>query len=180
MNKSEKIILLGKSGSGKDYLTRKLIEKGLKPCIKTTTRPMRINEIQNVSYNFIDDSKFESLLNDGRFLFHQTFLVTPTNKSPQKWYYGITKEEFNNSQVFIMTPGEISQIEESDRKKCFVVYLDIDRKVREQRLSFRNDQNDSIKRRLDADELDFLNFKDYDLKITDPEFTANEVYELMD
>jgi guanylate kinase len=180
LNKQEKVIILGSSGAGKDHLLRKLVEKGLKPCIKTTTRPMRINETQNVTYNFVDDSKFESLLTDSKFLCHQTFMVTPQNKEPQKWYYGITKEEFTSAQVFIMTPGELSQIEESDRKKCFVVYLDIDRKVREQRLSFRKDQNDSIKRRLDADELDFLNFKDYDLKITDPEFTANEVYELMD
>jgi len=27
---------------------------------------------------------------------------------------------------------------------------------------------------------DFKDFKDYDLKITDPEFTADDVYDLMD
>ena len=37
MIKSEKIILLGKSGSGKDFLMRKLVEKGLEPGIKWTT-----------------------------------------------------------------------------------------------------------------------------------------------
>ena len=44
----------------------------------------------------------------------------------------------------------------------------------------RQDKNDSIKRRLDADEIDFQDFKDYDLKITDPEFTADDVYSFMD
>ena len=66
------------------------------------------------------------------------------------------------------------------RKGCFVVYLDIDRDIRESRLLGRQDKNDSITRRLDADDIDFGSFKDYDLKITDPEFLADDVYDLMD
>jgi len=79
-----------------------------------------------------------------------------------------------------MTPGDLSQIDQETRKKCFVVYLDIDRKIREHRILKRNDNNDSVLRRLDADEIDFKDFRDYDLKITDPEFTATEVLNLMD
>ena len=66
------------------------------------------------------------------------------------------------------------------RKSCFVVYLDIDRNIRESRLLGRQDKNDSITRRLDADDVDFQDYKDYDLKITDPEFSADDVYDLMD
>ena len=40
-------------------------------------------------------------------------------------------------------------------------------------------KNDSIRRRLDADDVDFEYFTDYDLKITDPEFDADGVYDLM-
>jgi len=79
-----------------------------------------------------------------------------------------------------MTPDEFSNINPELRKVCFVVYLDIDRIIREYRLFKRRDMNDSITRRLDADEEDFKDFKDYDLKITDPEFTADDVYDLMD
>ena len=78
-----------------------------------------------------------------------------------------------------MTPGEISQIDEITRKGCFVVYLDIDRSIREKRIIKRNDNNDSVIRRLDADDLDFLGFKDYDLKITDPEFDVESIISLM-
>ena len=92
----------------------------------------------------------------------------------------IFKEDFNNSQAFIMTPGELNQIDPITRKKCFVVYLDIDRSVRENRILKRNDDNDSVIRRLDADEIDFQNFKDYDLKITDPEFESIDIINLMD
>lgn len=178
--KSEKLIILGKSGSGKDFLMRRLVEKGLKPGLKMTTRPQRKHEIQGVTYEFINESNFLEKINLNQFLCYQKFEVTPEEREPEVWYYGLSNEEFQNSQVFIMTPGEFSNINDETRKGCFVVYLDIDREIRESRLFRRQDKNDSIKRRLDADDVDFGQFTDYDLKITDPEFTAEDVYDLMD
>ena len=180
MDKSEKVILLGKSGSGKDYLMRKLVEKGLKTGLKMTTTPQRKFEKQGVTYNFVSDNQFTELIKENKFLVYQTFNVTPEGRDPETWHYGVTFEEFNESQVFIMTPGEFSNIDEDTRKKCFVVYLDIDRSIRESRLFRREDNNDSIKRRLDADDIDFQSYIDYDLRITDPDFTAEDVYDLMD
>ena len=179
-NKKEKLILLGKSGSGKDFLMRKLVEKKLRGCLKMTTRPNRKHEIQWVTYEFVADWTFKEKIDNDEFLVYQTFEVTPEGKDPETWYYGITKEEFEKSQVFIMTPGEFENITPEVRKGCFVVYLDIDRDTRESRILGRQDKNDSVTRRLDADEIDFQNFKDYDLRITDPEFTAEDVYDLMD
>lgn len=180
VNKKECCVIVGKSGSGKDFLLRKLVEKGLKPCLKWTTRPPRKFEQQGINYNFVTESKFTESINQNEFLCYQTFRVTPEGKSPETWYYGITQEEFNNSGVIIMTPGEFQNLTPEQRMGCFVVYLDIDRDVREKRLFKREDKNDSIKRRLDADEEDFLNFNDYDLRVRDPEFTAEDVYDLMD
>ena len=179
-SKREKLIILGKSGSGKDYLMRKLVEKGLKGCLKMTTRPQRKFEKQGITYNFVNDNQFTELIKENKFLAYQTFNVTPEGRNPETWYYGVTLEEFNESQVFIMTPGEFSNIDEDTRKKCFVVYLDIDRSVRESRLFKREDRNDSVIRRLESDDIDFQSYNDYDLKITDPEFTADDVYDLMD
>jgi guanylate kinase len=179
-SKKEKLILLGKSGSGKDFLMRKLVEKKLRGCLKMTTRPQRKHEIQWVTYEFVADWTFKEKIDNDEFLVYQTFEVTPEGKDPETWYYGITKEEFEKSQVFIMTPGEFENITPEVRKGCFVVYLDIDRDTRESRILGRQDKNDSVTRRLDADEIDFQNFKDYDLRITDPEFEAEDVYDLMD
>jgi len=179
-SKKEKLILLGKSGSGKDFLMRKLVEKKLRGCLKMTTRPQRKHEIQWVTYEFVADWTFKEKIDNDEFLVYQTFEVTPEGKDPETWYYGITKEEFEKSQVFIMTPGEFENITPEVRKGCFVVYLDIDRDIRESRILGRQDKNDSVTRRLDADEIDFQNFKDYDLRITDPEFEAEDVYDLMD
>lgn len=39
--KRKKIILMGMSASGKDTLRKMLIDKGLKPAVSYTTRPIR-------------------------------------------------------------------------------------------------------------------------------------------
>lgn len=179
MEKKEKICIIGGSGSGKDFLLRKLTEKGLNPCLKWTTRPKRQHETQNITYRFVNDLKFSESINENKFLTHQKFNVTPENSSPQTWYYGITKEDFDKSQVFIMTPGEFSELSQDIRKGLFVVYLDIDISIRESRLYKRGDKNDSISRRILADEKDLENFKDYDLKITDSQFDVDMIYDLM-
>lgn len=172
--KEEKIILVGKSGSGKDYLLRALVKKGLKYSPKFTTRPKRSREIDGVEYNFIDNSLFEEMKESGLIKVYQTFDI-----KGQTWHYGITEENFLNNQAFIMTPDEISQLDSKHRLGCFVVYLDIDYSVRLQRLTKRKDFNDSMERRLQADEIDFSNFSDYDLKITDPEFDTEIIIDLM-
>ena len=179
-SKKEKCVIIGPSGSGKDHLMRKLVERGLKGCLKWTTRPQRKHEKQGITYNFVSDNQFTESINENKFLAYQTFYVTPEGRQPETWHYGVTLEEFNESQVFIMTPGEFNNLTSELRKGCFVVYLDIDRRVRESRLLGRQDKNDSITRRLDADDIDFQEYKDYDLKITDPEFSSDDVYDLMD
>ena len=126
-SKTEKVVLLGKSGSGKDYLLRKLTEKGLKPGVKWTTRPPRKHEKQGITYNFVDWFTFQNSIVMDEFLCYQKFDVTPEGKEPETWYYGLTKEEFNQSQAFIMTPGEFEILTPELRKGCFIVYLDIDR-----------------------------------------------------
>ena len=171
LDKTEKLLICGHSGSGKDFLLRQLKEKGLKASIKVTTRPKRKNEFEGVNYYFKTLNQFESL----DLLVSQDFF----NDKGELWKYGILKEDFNNSQAFILTPGEVRQLTPEVRKNCFVVFLDIDRSIRESRISNRQDQNDSIKRRLDADEIDFKNFTDYDLKITDPEFDVDSILSLM-
>lgn len=177
--KNESLIIIGQSGSGKSYLLRKMVEKGLKAGLKTTTRPIRKFEKQGIDYDYINNDEFSELINENKMMVHQSFVVTPENLPPDIWYYGLTIEEFNNSQLFILTPKELSELTIEQRKECFVVYLNIDRDVREKRLYKRNDQNDSIKRRLDSDDIDFDVSIDYDLMINDPEFSADDIYDLM-
>ena len=66
-----KIILCGKSGSGKDHMRKKLESRGYIYGISYTTRPARACEINGKDYFFINKDSFE----------------------PTFWY---SYEEFNN------------------------------------------------------------------------------------
>ena len=172
--KSEKIIILGQTGAGKDFLRKELLKFGLKYSPKFTTRPRRESETNGIEYDFIDFNMYKDLHNSGKIKTSQFFNINGVN-----WYYGLTKENWDNNQLFIMTPYELNQISEDDLKGCFVVYLNIDLETRRSRIIDRNDGNDSVERRLEADQKDFDGFKSYDLCITDSEFEAEWIYELM-
>lgn len=172
--KTEKLIICGASGSGKDYLQRELKKKELLFEPKITTRPKRIFETEGVEYFFISNDEFQSMIEQDLILTYQTFVI---NNS--EWHYAITKKNFETNQLFIMTPFEISKLNEEQRKKSFVVYLDIDEEIRRSRVLRRNDMNDSISRRFISDKEDFRNFTDYDMKVNDPDFEVDLVYDLM-
>lgn len=172
--KQEKLIILGHSGSGKDHLRKELIKLGLKYSPKFTTRPQRLNEKQGEDYNFIDYDLYIDFFKNEKIKTFQSFVISGVN-----WYYGVTKENWDNNQVFIMTTEELKQLSKEDREKCFVVYLKIDESIRKQRLLERKDYNDSIDRRMKADNQDFDGFSDYDLCITDEDFETQMIYDLM-
>lgn len=172
--KQESLIICGQSGSGKDHLLRGLRKMNLRYDPKITTRPKRSLETDGIEYNFISNEEFKTLLNDDKIKTYQHFVI-----EGEDWYYAITKENFDNNHLFIMTPHELSQIPSEDRKNCFVVYLDIDENIRRQRITRRNDNNDSVERRIQADKLDFKDFIDYDLRLTDSDFEVDMVYSLM-
>lgn len=174
VEKKEKIIILGQTGSGKDFLRKDLVKLGLKYSPKFTTRPKRETETNGVEYDYIDYNLYIDLHKNGKIKTSQSFNISGVN-----WYYGITNENWDINQVFIMTPFELKQISEEDLKNCFVVYLNIDLETRRERVISRNDQNDSIERRLEADQVDFEGFNKYDLCITDPEFESEWIYDLM-
>jgi guanylate kinase len=160
-NKS-RIILCGKAASGKDHLRKTLEGRGFKYGVSYTTRPPRKGEIDGKDYFFLEENEFQTLIEQGFFYEHVTF---------NGWYYGTSKEQwFVNDDVFIMTPTGISKLHAADRKSSFIIYIDIPTEIRRERLTERNDNADSIERRLEADDNDFQNFTDYDIKITDHNF----------
>lgn len=182
MSKSGKMIILGPSGSGKDFLVSKLKEKDLVFCVKHTTRPIRDKEINGVNYYFTSNDDFLEMIKNKDFITYQKFITKTDDGERNIWYYGISKNEFDKSNLFIMTPVEYNSLNlsEKERNNYFVVYLDIDKSIREERIKNRMDNNDSIERRMNSDEIDFYEFDDFDLKITDPEFEPDDIYYLMD
>jgi guanylate kinase len=160
-NKS-RIILCGKAASGKDHLRKILEGRGFNYGVSYTTRPPRKGEVDGKDYYFLEENEFKTLIEQGFFYEHVTF---------NGWYYGTSKEQwFNTDDVFIMTPSGIGKLHAADRKQSFIIFIDIPTDIRRERLSERNDNSDSIERRLAADDADFSTFTDFDIRITDHNF----------
>lgn len=174
MDNNEKIVIVGKSGSGKDYLLSRLKDVGYKSAVKITTRPKREGEIDGINYHFIKNEEFTNRLNSDDIIINQKF-----NIEGDIWQYGYDRISFTSSNVFILTPNEVLQMSKEDREQCCIIYLDIDRDIRMDRIVERNDNNDTLDRRLKTDDIDFQNFNDYDVRISDPEFTTENILSLI-
>ena len=92
------ILVLGKSGSGKTFITSHLEKMGLKRSISCTTREIRPTEKNNVDYEFIDHKEFEKRLANGEFIEYKVFRGN---------YYGTPKKNIATSDL-ILSGGEIS------------------------------------------------------------------------
>ena len=151
---NSKIIIVGAGGSGKDFLRKKFTSKGFAYGISFTSRPPRIDENDGVDYFFRDKDFFE--LNKEIFLEIQEF---------NGWYYGISKGEFEEKDLFILSPAGLRSLSKEDRDRSIVIYLNPPLSLRAERLMERSDA-DSMERRILADKKDFFEFSDYDVLIT--------------
>jgi guanylate kinase len=156
----KRIVLVGRAASGKDHMRKTLEDKGYRYAVSYTTRPKRDGEVHGIDYYFLTNEEFESMIEQNEFYEHVSF---------NGWHYGTTNQQFYNDDVFIMTPHGISHIDPNDRKNTFIMYLDMKLGVRQRRLAQRSDA-DSVERRLAADDRDFADFKDFDIKITNHDF----------
>jgi guanylate kinase len=156
----KRIIIVGKGGSGKDYLKDKFIKHGFTRSISFTTRPKRENEIDTLDYHFIEEEVFLRMIELNCFQEYDNF---------NGWYYGTDNITWESNNIFIKTPKGVSKISKEDRKTCFIIYLDIPENIIFERISKRKDA-DSAQRRIEADRIDFDNFTDFDLRITNPDF----------
>jgi guanylate kinase len=153
-----KIIIVGPGGSGKDFLRKKMVERGFDYGVSFTSRPSREGEKEGIDYYYRDINFFES--NKDIFLELQEF---------NDWKYGISKGEFSIKNLFILSPAGIKSLPKSFRADSFVIYLNPAEDTRVKRLQERNDADDT-ERRLIADQKDFFGFSDYDIMITNEDF----------
>lgn len=157
----KRIILVGKAASGKDNLRKRFENQGFKYGVTHTTRPPREGEVDGKDYYFITDLAANNMIVANLFYEYVYF---------NGWIYGTPISEFQGSDLFIMTPKGVSKIKPEDREKSFIIYLDIDSETRLERLKYRDMPGDSDKRRIIADDEDFKDFTDFDLRITNSNF----------
>ena len=156
-----KIILVGKAAAGKDYFRARLAEKGFKGAVSHTTRKPRETETEGVDYYYTDDETFMKIVESGDMLEYMDF---------KGWKYGMTREEYEKSDVLIMSPDGLKLLPEEIKKECLIIYLDINPTTRLTRLILRDDKAYHPMSREIEDMKQFNEFEDYDLRVTNPEF----------
>lgn len=136
MTRSMLVILIGKSGCGKDTLMDKLVhEEKFYSIVTTTTRPMREGETDGVNYNFISRDEFEKKIKNDEFLEYRSYNTLVDGK-PDTWYYGSPKRELL-SGVNYVTILDVQGAKEYQnfygKKNCFVAMIEVSDSVREER-----------------------------------------------
>lgn len=150
----KKIILCGKSCTGKTTLKNLLISLGYTGGVSYTTRKKRDSEINGQDYHFITEEEFISEM----YLFFEWDRVGDA-------YYGTTNDDFLLHDVFILTPKAIKNMPEDYRKDSLVIYLDASLENRIQRAILRGDTYESIIDRIPKDCHTFSEFKDFDVRL---------------
>ena len=141
------IILVGASASGKTAICKELIETyGFCKFVTTTTRDMRINEIQNVDYHFVTKEEFNNKIKNDEFIEYVTYANN---------YYGSEKKEIGDKKVIILEPlGLLSYLKMHD-KRIVTFYIECKEDVRKKRMEERKDNPLDIEKRLENDKLVF-------------------------
>lgn len=87
-------IIIGKTGSGKDTIFKKIEESDkIHKVISTTTRPMREYEVDGVDYHFIDRYDFIEQDNFDKFIDTSIF---------NGWYYGTHINDLDTNKINIL------------------------------------------------------------------------------
>jgi guanylate kinase len=156
----KKIVIIGKSCSGKTEFANALRLKGLRIGVANTSRPMRESETNGSSYHFCTKEDFKKLIKEDELAEHDKF---------NNWFYGLTKDEYEKSHVLIQTPkGLLKLIDSVGRDNLIVIFTDTESSIRMKRAISRGDDPNEVERRYKTDEKDFRKFEklqDWDLRL---------------
>ncbi len=141
------IILIGPSAVGKTEIAKELFRLfNIKKVITHTTRPKRLNEINDVDYHFVTKNEFLALKS-------QDFFVETTFYNGN--YYGTSKNEIRDDKVLIVDPNGKDAFLKLHNKDIVIFYLTADEKLREQRMKKRGDLPSAIEERINKDRIYF-------------------------
>ena len=150
------VVLVGKSGSGKSVIEKKLVERfNWNKVISFTTRPMRDGEIDGVDYYFIEECLFQEYINNNELIEKAEY---------RNWHYGIHKSEIvnDNINIIVAEPHGYHQIKNKYSDRVIGFYVECDDAERILRMLKREINSNNLKsvveeiiRRYPNDEIDF-------------------------
>lgn len=141
------IVLAGASASGKTEVAKILAKDyGITKVITTTTRPIRVNEVDKRDYFFVTAEKFDEMLQNDLFV---EYTVYNGN------LYGSTKDQIQDDKCIIVDPLGLKAYIGLENKNIVSFFLDSKEKTRYQRMISRGDKVEDAKKRVINDRLAF-------------------------
>lgn len=169
-----KVLLVGKSGSGKNTVQDYLVKKyGLKPLLSYTTRERRFPE-EN-THTFITLQEYEN--------FKQTDFIAYTFYNGN--HYFATRKQLEEADIYIIDLDGVEYISKLNlglETPYIVIYLDVPEDVRRQRMESRNDDATAIEERLRYDEEAFREVNrwcNYSIPNLDSEETSKSIAKMV-
>lgn len=143
------ICILGKSGSGKSSVEKKLESIGYKRIISYTTRKPRGNEKDGREYHFVSREDFEQLITKKIIIEYAEYAGN---------YYGAPGPVGSINNVIVVESDGYKKFKEIYGDQVTGVYIDVSDEVADQRKGFRHDtsETEAQKRR----EVDHSKFED--------------------
>lgn len=139
------ILIVGNSGSGKTTQKKILTsEYGFKKITTYTTREKRVGELEGVDYYFLSREEFEKKIEDNFFFEHTEYCGNLYGTSLKSIEDAASSKD---KYVLIVESNGALAIKEKIEAKA--IYLKIPREEIENRLKERNDDEISIKTRLE-------------------------------
>ena len=149
------IVLSGASASGKTEVAKLLAKTyGITKIITTTTRPMRVGEVNGKDYFFVSVDEFKKMIDEGRF-------VEYTNYNNN--FYGSTKDQIQDNRCVVIDPSGLNAYMSLNDPRIVTFYLEVTEETRYQRMLNRGDKIADAKKRILNDRIVFN--KDVALKV---------------
>ena len=170
------IVLSGASATGKTEIAKALASKyGIVKVITTTTRPMRINEVDGKDYFFVTKEQFEEMIRNDEFV---EFTIYNGN------YYGSTKSQIGDNKCIVTDPEGLKAYSRLEDKSIITFFLNADENTRLYRMLQRGDNDSDALKRIKNDKKVFnpsklskVNFK-IDSETNGIEEIADQIYNL--
>lgn len=151
------LILVGPSASGKTEVANILInDYGMVRMVTYTTRPIRVGEVDGISYHFVSKEEFIRLKDNNEFV--ETVLYNGN-------YYGTRKSDVKVDKIVILEPNGLKAFNEKMKNDVVSFYLNTNEVERINRMIYRQDKKEDIDKRIQNDRIVFNNVKDVDFII---------------
>lgn len=170
------IVLSGASASGKTEVAKMLAKKyGITKMITTTTRDLRVGEVDGKDYFFVTKEQFEKMLRKDKFVEHTIYNGN---------FYGSTKDQIAPNKCIVCDPAGLRAYINLRDESIVTFFLDSLEETRHKRMIARGDLEEKIVSRLAHDKEAFApeNIPKVDFHVnsetTTVEEVADEIYKI--